>query len=175
MIQFSDLIFFQFHTHRPLSSVPLNPCPRLLEERKPVTTAVLQDFASKTCPRPPLRLQAPFLDPNPLPDPNHPPKPPNSLPDPYLPLFLKKACSKHRVQVYFKGGMTIKSLLVAPKDKDSILKKVESYTDINVTGWNVMKSTLESLQEHLERSSRNTKRLHPKYMTILTPLVIMSL
>ena len=61
---------------------------------------------------------------------------------------LKNACSKHGVQVYFKGGMTIKSLLVAPKDKDPILKK-ESYTDINVTGWSVMESTLESLQEHL--------------------------
>ena len=74
---------------------------------------------------------------------------------------LKKACSKHRVQVYFKGGMTIKSLLVAPKDKDPILKKVESFIDINATGWSVMKSTLESLQEHLERGSRNFKRPHP--------------
>ena len=57
---------------------------------------------------------------------------------------LKKACSKHGVQVYFKGGMTIKTILVAPNHKDPILKKVESYTDINVTGWSVMKSTLES-------------------------------
>ena len=88
---------------------------------------------------------------------------------------LKKACSKHGVQVYFKGGMTIKSFLVAPKDKDPILKKVQSYTGINVTGWSVMKSTLESLQEHLERGSRNTKMFHPQYMTILTPLVIMLL
>ena len=36
---------------------------------------------------------------------------------------LKRTCSKHGVQVYFKGGMTIKNLLVAPKDKDHILKK----------------------------------------------------
>ena len=36
---------------------------------------------------------------------------------------LKRACSKHGVQVYFKGGITIKNLLVAPKDKDPILKK----------------------------------------------------
>ena len=43
---------------------------------------------------------------------------------------LKKACSKHAVQVYFEGGMTIKSLLVAPKDKDHILKKVESYIEM---------------------------------------------
>ena len=36
---------------------------------------------------------------------------------------LKGACSKHGVQVYFKGGITIKNLLVAPKDKDPILQK----------------------------------------------------
>ena len=88
---------------------------------------------------------------------------------------LRKACGKHRVQVYFKGDMTIKSLFVAPKDKDPILKKVESYKDINVTGWSVMRGTLESLQEHLERGSRNTKRLHLQYMTILTQLFILSL
>ena len=36
---------------------------------------------------------------------------------------LKRTCSKHGVQVYFKRGMIIKNLLVAPKDKDPILKK----------------------------------------------------
>ena len=36
---------------------------------------------------------------------------------------LKKICGKHGVQVYFKGGNTIKNLLVAPKDQDPILKK----------------------------------------------------
>ena len=36
---------------------------------------------------------------------------------------LKKICGNHGVQVYFKGGNTIKNLLVAPKDQDPILKK----------------------------------------------------
>ena len=36
---------------------------------------------------------------------------------------LKKVCSRHGVQVYFKGGSTIKNLLMAPKDKDPIMKK----------------------------------------------------
>ena len=31
---------------------------------------------------------------------------------------IKKTCSKHGLQVYFKGGNIIKSLLVAPKDQD---------------------------------------------------------
>ena len=36
---------------------------------------------------------------------------------------FKNTCQKHGIQVYFKGGRTIKSLLMAPKDKDPILKK----------------------------------------------------
>ena len=36
---------------------------------------------------------------------------------------LKRACSKHGVQIYFKGGIIIMNLLVAPKGKDPILKK----------------------------------------------------
>ena len=36
---------------------------------------------------------------------------------------LKKICSRHGVQVYCKGGNTIKNLLMAPKDKDPIMRK----------------------------------------------------
>ena len=36
---------------------------------------------------------------------------------------LKNVCRKHGAQVHFKGGNTIKSLLMAPKDKDHITKK----------------------------------------------------
>ena len=35
---------------------------------------------------------------------------------------LKKICSRHGVPVYCKGGNTIKNLLMAPKDKDPIMK-----------------------------------------------------
>ena len=34
-----------------------------------------------------------------------------------------KVCTKHGVHVYFKGGTTIKNLLMAPKDQDPIQKK----------------------------------------------------
>ena len=54
---------------------------------------------------------------------------------------LKKICGKHGVQVYFKGGNAIKSLLVAPKDQDPILKKVGSSTDTSVEGLTVMRNT----------------------------------
>ena len=68
---------------------------------------------------------------------------------------FKRTCKKYGIQVHLKGGPTIKNLLMAPKDKDPILKKVESYKDINVTGWTVMKNTLESQQEILQRGLRN--------------------
>ena len=35
----------------------------------------------------------------------------------------KNICRKHEVEVYFKGGNTIKDLLVHPEDKDNILQK----------------------------------------------------
>ena len=68
---------------------------------------------------------------------------------------FKRTCKKYGIQGHLKGGPTIKNLLMAPKDKDPILKKVESYIDINVTGWSVMKNTLESQQEILQRGLRN--------------------
>ena len=84
---------------------------------------------------------------------------------------LKRACSKHGVYVQFKGGITIKNLLVASKEKYPIFKKHESYTDINVTGWSVMKNILVNHQEHVERGSKNIKRPLPQYLTIITSLV----
>ena len=36
---------------------------------------------------------------------------------------IKTVCKIHWIQVYFKGGKTMKDLLVAPKDKDPITKK----------------------------------------------------
>ena len=36
---------------------------------------------------------------------------------------VKKTCNKYGVQVYFKGDVTIKNLLMAPKDQDPMLKR----------------------------------------------------
>ena len=86
----------------------------------------------------------------------------------------KNICKKYGIEVHLKGGHTIKDLLMAPKDKDPLLKEVGSYIDTSVTGFIVMRSILESQQEILRRGTRNILRLHPPYMTILTSLVIMS-
>ena len=68
---------------------------------------------------------------------------------------FKRTCKKYGIDVHLKGGPTIKNLLMTPKDKDPILKKVGSYTDLKTTGWSVMKNTLGSQQEILERGLRN--------------------
>ena len=55
----------------------------------------------------------------------------NNTPKPYItvPYYkglsesVKKKCSNYGVQVYFKGGTTIKNCLVAPKDKDPMLEE----------------------------------------------------
>ena len=36
---------------------------------------------------------------------------------------VKRTCNKHGVQVFFRGGVTIKNLLMALKDQDPMLKK----------------------------------------------------
>ena len=87
---------------------------------------------------------------------------------------IKRSCKKYEVQVHFKGGLTIKNLLMAPKDKDYILKKVESYTDIVVIGWSAMRSTLGNWQELLLKGSRNIKRLPLLYMIIPADQVMKS-
>ena len=87
---------------------------------------------------------------------------------------LKKVCSKHLVQIYFKGGTTIKNFLMAPKDQDPIQKKSAVIYRYKCDRWSVMKGILENLQECFERGSKNTKRPLPQYMTIVTSLVTMS-
>ena len=67
----------------------------------------------------------------------------------------KRTCKKYDIEVHLKGGPTIKNLLMNPKDKDPILKKVGSNIDSNATGWSVMKNILGSQQEILERGLRN--------------------
>ena len=40
-----------------------------------------------------------------------------------LSVRIKRSCNKFGVQVFFRGGQTIRNLLMAPKDKDPITNK----------------------------------------------------
>ena len=44
---------------------------------------------------------------------------------------FKRTCSQLEIQVHFKGNNTIKTLLMAPKDKDNKLQKVGLYTGLS--------------------------------------------
>ena len=70
---------------------------------------------------------------------------------------LKKVCNKHGVQGYFRGGKTIRNLLVAPRIKISCSRKVESYTDINVIRWSVMKKHWRVFKNNWREVQRTLK------------------
>ena len=53
---------------------------------------------------------------------------------------LKRTCQKYGVQVYFKGGNTIKSLLMAPKDKDPLMKNSGVTYRYECDRWSVMRN-----------------------------------
>ena len=84
------------------------------------------------------------------------------------PGFLKS--ENYGVQVYFRGGTTIKNLLMAPKDIDPMMKKcgvIYSYKCGKV----------ECDEEYIGESSRTfgerfkEHQKAPPYLTTLTPLV----
>ena len=54
---------------------------------------------------------------------------------------MKNVGKKHGIQTYFKGGNTIKGLLMAPKDKDHITKKSGIIYRFKCNRWTVMMST----------------------------------
>ena len=54
---------------------------------------------------------------------------------------IKKICCRYGIQTHFKGGRTIKNLLVSPKDKDLWSTKVVPSTGTNVVTTVVMMNT----------------------------------
>ena len=87
---------------------------------------------------------------------------------------LKKICSKHGVQVYFKGGNTIKNLLVAPK-------RSRSYPEEGGVIYRYKCDRVECDEEYIGESSKafgerfeeHQKAPSPIY-DFLTPLVTIS-
>ena len=89
---------------------------------------------------------------------------------------FKRTCSKHGVQVHPKGALTIKNLLMAPKDKDTIMKKsgvIYRYKCNRVGMWWRIHWWVS--KKFLQRGSRNTLRPLLPSMTILSSLVTVSL
>ena len=95
----------------------------------------------------------------------------NNTPRPYItvPYYrglsesVKKKCSNYGVQVYFKGGTTIKNLLVAPNAKDPMMKKSGSSTVTNVAGWSVMR-------KYIGESSRTFGEMFKEHQKAPSPI-----
>ena len=60
---------------------------------------------------------------------------------------IKNICKRYGIQVYLKGGKTIKDILVAPKDKEHITKKS------GIT-YRFKCDRLECNEEYIEESAR---------------------
>ena len=75
---------------------------------------------------------------------------------------FKKTCKKQGIHVHFKGTNTIKSLLMAPKDKDIKFQKSGSFTSTSAHMLTVQRNILVNLAGHLGTDSRNiSKHNHP--------------
>ena len=86
---------------------------------------------------------------------------------------LKKVCSRHGVQVYFKRGNTFKNLLMTPKDKDPIMKKSGVIYRYKCNRVDCDEYIGESSRVFGERFKEHQK-VPSLYLTIPTPLVITS-
>ena len=76
---------------------------------------------------------------------------------------VKRTRNKYGVQVYFKGGVTIKSLLMAPKDQDPMLKRsgvIYKYTCDRV----------ECDEEYIGESSRNFGEMFKEHQKAPSPI-----
>ena len=76
---------------------------------------------------------------------------------------VKRTCNKYGVQVYFKGGVTIKSLLMAPKDQDPMLKRsgvIYKYSCDRV----------ECDEEYIGESSRNFSERFKEHQKASSPI-----
>ena len=87
---------------------------------------------------------------------------------------FKRTCNNHGVQVYFKGGTTIKNLLMAPKDQDPIKNR-------SGVIYRFKCNRVECDDEYIGESSRTfgerfreQLKPPPQSLTILTPLVTKS-
>ena len=82
---------------------------------------------------------------------------------------VKDICNKHGPQVHFKGGRTIKNLLVTFKDRYTITQRSEVITDMGVPGLSVMKNISTRT---FERGPKNIFMSPLLFMIIITSQVI---
>ena len=78
---------------------------------------------------------------------------------------LKNICKKHGVDVHFKGGQTLKNILVSPKDKDKITSKssvIYSYTC----------GMIDCNEEYIEESGRTFGERYKEHLKAPSPIFL---
>ena len=76
---------------------------------------------------------------------------------------LKNICQRYGIQVHFKGGATIKNLLVSPKDKDSIIRKS------SVIYW-FKCDKIDCEEKYIGESSRTFGERYREHLKVLSPI-----
>ena len=84
---------------------------------------------------------------------------------------FKNTCQKYRVKVHFKGGQTIKDLLMAPKDKDPITNKGGVIYRFKCSEDGCEEEYIGESQEPLQKGSKNIRSPPLPFMTTATSQV----
>ena len=74
----------------------------------------------------------------------------------------KNICTKHGIEMFFKGANTIKELLVHPKDKDNILKK-------SGVIYRYKCGRVDCEDEYIGKSGRTFAEIFREHMTVQSP------
>ena len=85
---------------------------------------------------------------------------------------MKNVGKKHGIQTYFRGGNTIKSILMTPKDKDHITKKSGIIYRFKCNRVDCDESISLSQFRTFGEVTKSTSRPPPQYMTITTSQVM---
>ena len=77
---------------------------------------------------------------------------------------IKKICGRYGIQTHFKGGRTIKNLLVLPKDKDPMINQSGAIYwyqcgGLNMWGW-IHRGNLQDLWWKIQRAPEGPSAIH---------------
>ena len=87
---------------------------------------------------------------------------------------IKRSCNKFGVQVFFKGGQTIRNLLMAPKDKDPITNKSGVIYRYKCSQHGCKEEYIGESARNFAERFKNIRRPLPLYLTTVTSQVTTS-
>ena len=84
---------------------------------------------------------------------------------------IKKICGRYGIQTHFKGGSTIKNLLVSPKDKDLMVSQSDAIYWYQCGDLTCNDEYIGEPPGPLVKDTQSTRRtLHPFIITITKPV-----